>query len=380
MPRNRVLFVLLLAGIAAASSLAFLTVAPNRLASGNAIGFAAAGGVVLLGPGLLLGLSAFFPQRRQFQALTAAAAFGFLLLLVWLAGSEAARLATGAAPAFRVSPGGGFWALLVIAALALSDALRRLALPLWAGALLGAALVGAVLLLLIAGRLDALAIIREYAARRDVFAAAVLRHMLMVGIALAATVLLGVPLGIAAERRPGLAAGLFPVLNVVQTIPSIALFGLLLAPLSALARLFPALAAAGIGGVGLLPAVIALFLYALLPVVRDTAEGVGGVSRAAVEAGRGLGMTPHELLWRVELPLALPVILSGLRVATLQAIGLAAVAALIGAGGLGAIMFQGLFADALDLVLLGVVPIVVLALTANVLFELAIAFAERAPR
>jgi osmoprotectant transport system permease protein len=114
--------------------------------------------------------------------------------------------------------------------------------------------------------------------------------------------------------------------------------------------------------------------------VRDTAEGLAGVSPAALEAGRGLGMTPRQLLWRVELPLALPVILSGLRIATLQAIGLAAVAALIGAGGLGAIMFQGLFADALELVLLGVVPIVLLALAADLLFELGIAYAGRLPR
>jgi osmoprotectant transport system permease protein len=91
-------------------------------------------------------------------------------------------------------------------------------------------------------------------------------------------------------------------------------------------------------------------------------------------------MTPRQLLWRVELPLALPVILSGLRIATLQAIGLAAVAALIGAGGLGAIMFQGLFADALDLVLLGVLPIIVLALAVNALFDLGIVYAGRRPR
>jgi osmoprotectant transport system permease protein len=383
MVRNRVLLVLFLAGLAAVPSLGFLTVAANRLVSGVPVGLAVAlrqSGEVLVFPAVLLASGPFLPSRRATHAVMALAAAAFLLLLVRLAGSEAALLAASAPPIARISLGGGFWLLLLVASLALSDALRRLALPVWATALLGAAICGALALLLLSGALDALAILREYAARRSAFAAALLRHALMVALALLPTVLAGVPLGIWAQRRPGLAGWLFPLLNIVQTIPSIALFGLLLAPLSELARLFPALAALGIGGVGLLPAVIALFLYTLLPVVRDTAEGLAGVSPAALEAGRGLGMTPGQLLRRVELPLALPVILSGLRIATLQAIGLAAVAALIGAGGLGAIMFQGLFADALDLVLLGVVPIVVLALAVDLVFELGIAYVGRLPQ
>lgn len=381
--RNRVQLLLLLAGLAAGPSFAFLALAPNRLASGAPIALGTAlrgGGYAVLAPAVLLALGPFLPQRRATHAVIAAAAAAFMLLLLRLAGSEAAQLAAAASPIARISLGGAFWALLLAAALALSDAARRLALPISAGVLLGAALSGALALLGLSGSLDALAILREYAARRGAFADAVLRHLVLVALALLPTVLLGLPLGILARRRRGLAAWLFPLLNIVQTIPSIALFGLLLAPLSGLAQLFPALAALGLGGVGLLPAVIALFLYALLPVVRATAEGLAGVSPAAREAGQGLGMTPRQLLWRVELPLALPVILSGLRVATLQAIGLAAVAALIGAGGLGAIMFQGLFADALDLVLLGVLPIVALALVADALFELGAAGAGRMRR
>lgn len=383
MMRNRVLAVLLLAGLAAAPSLAFLTLAPNRLLSGAPIGLGAVlpdGAFLLLVPGLLLILGVFLPQRPAVHALTAAAAAGFLLLLVRLAGSEAAMLAQTAPPVARIAPGGAFWVLLIAAILALSDALRRLAVPVPVGVLLGAAMIGALGLVLLSGTLDSLTILREYAARRAVFASAILRHIAMVALALLPTVLLGVPLGVLARRRATLAAWLFPLLNIVQTIPSIALFGLLLAPLSALAGLFPALAQRGIGGVGLLPAVIALVLYALLPVTRNTAEGLAAISPAALEAGRGLGMTPRQLLWRVELPLALPVILSGLRIATLQTIGLAAVAALIGAGGLGAIMFQGLFADALDLVLLGVLPIVAMALAANALFELGLDRLSRVPR
>ena len=383
MVRNRVLLVLVLAGLLAVPSLAFLTLAQNRLVSGTAIGLDAAlqgRALLLLVPGVVLALGVVLPQRPLLYGVTAAAAACFLLLLIRLAGGEAAMLAQAAPPVARISLGGAFWVLLIAAALALNDALDRLALPVPARILLGAAMVGAIGLLLLSGALDWLAIPREYAARRTVFAAAILRHVAMVGLALLPTVLLGVPLGVLARRRAALAAWLFPLLNIVQTIPSIALFGLLLAPLSALARFFPALAQLGIGGVGILPAVIALVLYALLPVTRNTTEGLAGISAAALEAGLGLGMTPRQLLWRVELPLALPVILSGLRIATLQTIGLAAVAALIGAGGLGAIMFQGLFADALDLVLLGVLPIILLALAANALFDLGLGHLRRVRR
>ena len=123
----------------------------------------------------------------------------------------------------------------------------------------------------------------------------------------------------------------------------------------------PALGRIGISGVGPAPAVIALVLYALLPIVRNTAAGLAGVPASVLDAARGMGMSRRQSLWQVEVPLALPLVLAGLRIAVVQAVGLASVAALIGAGGLGAIMFQGLFADALDLVLLGAIPVVLLA-------------------
>jgi osmoprotectant transport system permease protein len=382
MVQNRVLLILVLLGFLALLGRAFLTVAANRLVSGAPIGLAALPGEALwlLVPAALLTIGPFLPQRRAVHAVMAAAAAGFLLLLVWLAGAEAATLAATAPPASRVSPGGAFWGLFFCAALALGDALGRLALPPAATAFAGAAAIAALGIVILSGALDSLAILREYAGRRDVFAAAVIRHALLVGAAVLPAALLGVPLGVLARRRPALGAGLFPLLNIVQTIPSIALFGLLIAPLSALAAMFPLLGTLGIGGVGVLPAVIALVLYSLLPITRNTAEGLAGVAPAALEAGRGLGMSQRQLLWRVEVPLALPVILSGLRTAAIQAVGLAAVAALIGAGGLGAIMFQGLFADALDLVLLGVIPIVLLALAVDWLFRIGIARAARLPR
>jgi osmoprotectant transport system permease protein len=140
-------------------------------------------------------------------------------------------------------------------------------------------------------------------------------------------------------------------------------------PLSALATAVPRLAALGVGGVGPAPAVVALVLYALLPIVRNTAAGLAGVDRAVIDAARGMGLTRHQLFWQIELPLALPVLLAGLRIVVVQTIGLAVVAALIGAGGLGTFVFEGLGQYALDLVLLGALPAIFLALAADFVLQ-----------
>jgi osmoprotectant transport system permease protein len=203
------------------------------------------------------------------------------------------------------------------------------------------------------------------------------RHILLVVAAVGPAVAIGFPLGVAAARRPQMQGPLFAVLNLLQTIPSVALFGLLIVPLSALATAVPALAAIGVGGIGPAPAIIALILYALLPVVRNSAAGIGGVDPTVLDAGRGMGLTPRQLFWRAELPLAAPVLLAGLRIVVVQAIGLAVVAALIGAGGLGSLIFEGLGQYAADLVLLGALPAILLALMADFLLQTLAALLNR---
>jgi osmoprotectant transport system permease protein len=304
-----------------------------------------------------------------------AAASTLVVSLVCVAGLEATNLAAGAPPAARTSLGAGFWVVLACAALALADAGRRLGRS-GAARYAGVAVILMLSLATALGMLDQLSLAKELANRREVFAAAVLRHVQLVIFAVVPTIALGVPLGVLVHRRARWRTVAFPVLNVIQTIPSMALFAILIGPLSALVAAVPALRQAGIAGVGAAPAVVALLLYSLLPTTRATAEGLAGVPRDAVEAGQGIGMTPSQLFWKVELPLAIPVILAGLRVTTVQAIGLAAVAALIGAGGLGALMFQGIYANALDLVLLGTIPVILLALAADALFRMLAAGAE----
>ena len=136
-----------------------------------------------------------------------------------------------------------------------------------------------------------------------------------------------------------------------------------------MAAAVPSLAAIGVGGIGVAPAIVALVLYALLPVVRNTAVGLAGVDSRVIEAGRGMGLTSRQIFRQVELPLALPVLLAGLRIVIVQAIGLAVVAALIGAGGLGTFVFEGLGQYAVDLVLLGALPAIFLALAADFILQ-----------
>ena len=379
--RNLVLPVLLAIALASVMTCGFVTIAPNRLVSGRPIGLLAATNSELNGAisltGMLLLATAVMPPRRALAWAAAGLASVLLLLALAAMGQAAATLAAGMPALARVSLGPAFWVMLGAAALALVDALQRAGAGLVARFAVALGIAGAIVASAYGGLFDALSLAHEYHAREPAFAAALLRHSVLVGAAVGPAVVIGLPLGVMAARRPALQGPLFAALNLLQTIPSIALFGLLLAPLSALAAAWPALAARGIGGVGLAPAIIALVLYALLPVVRNIVAGIANVDPAAVEAGRGMGMTRQQLLWRVELPLALPLLFSGLRIVTVQAVGLAVVAALIGAGGLGDFVFAGLGQAAVDLVLLGALPAIGLALTADFLIRTLSALADR---
>ena len=179
-----------------------------------------------------------------------------------------------------------------------------------------------------------------------------LEHLGIVAASILLAVLVGIPLGILISRRAGWDKPVLGGANIIQTIPSLALFGFLL-PLP------------WIGARAGRLAVLALTLYALLPLIRNTYAGIKGVDPAVVEAGRGMGMTGRQLLWQVELPLALGVILAGVRVATVTSVGLATIAAAIGAGGLGEYIFRGLAMVNNQLILVGAIPAALLALLAD---------------
>jgi osmoprotectant transport system permease protein len=192
------------------------------------------------------------------------------------------------------------------------------------------------------------------------------RHLLLVAISVGLATLVGVPLGILLTRRPAWQRWVLGAANVVQTVPSLALFGLLI-PVPF------------IGGIGMRTALVALTLYALLPVLRNTVVGIAGVDPAVREAGRGLGMTDRQLLRRVELPLAASVILAGVRLAMVIGIGLATIAAAIGAGGLGVFIFRGVAMVDNRTILAGALPAAALALAADALLG-AVEHRMRPPR
>jgi osmoprotectant transport system permease protein len=277
----------------------------------------------------------------------------------------------------RIAAGGGCWIVLICLGLMATDAITRMR-PRPVVRVLALALCLAVAVAALAhGTFDHLSVMREYAVNAGRFAREARQHVWLALGSLLAAVVVGLPLGILCHRVPRLRAGILGVLNLIQTIPAIALFGILMAPLGALAAALPWLSTLGIRGIGAAPAVVALFLYSLLPVVANTVAGLARVSRAAVEAARGMGMTRRQVLARVELPLAMPVILTGIRVVLVQNIGMVTVAALIGGGGLGTFVFQGIGQTAIDLVLLGAIPIVVLAFSAAVLLDALIELMQR---
>jgi osmoprotectant transport system permease protein len=195
-------------------------------------------------------------------------------------------------------------------------------------------------------------LINAFIERKDDIWIAFQEHVLLSVIAMLIAILIAVPLGILLTRYKKLAEPIIGVAAIIQTIPSLALLGFMLP----------------IFGIGKVPAIIALTLYALLPILRNTYTGILGVDSALVDAGRGMGMTSRQILFMVELPLTLPIIMAGVRTATVLTIGVAALATFIGAGGLGDLIDRGLRVADKNLILTGAIPAAILA----ILFDLAL--------
>jgi len=181
-------------------------------------------------------------------------------------------------------------------------------------------------------------------------------HLLIVLVAVSAAIAIGIPLGIYCTRRNAIGRVVLRIVDAIQTIPSLALFGFLI-PVPF------------IGGIGMRTAIIALILYSLLPIVRNTVTGIRGVDANVVEAGVAMGLTPRQLLWQVQLPLAMPTIVAGIRIATVVGIGVATIAAAVGGGGLGTLIFRGVAMVDTRQILAGALPAAMLALLADVVLS-----------
>jgi osmoprotectant transport system permease protein len=391
---------------------------------------------------LVVGLFSLLPFRSRPWLQGALAALALLASAMFIHEATAALLVDAPRSA-RVSLGGGIWLTLLAAYITLygaaGDLERRKA------ALLALPNLLVLVLSLSLGAFAELGIARELSSQGGTFGAELRRHL---GLSLTSVLLasfIGVPAAIWAARQARVAGVVLPVAGLLQTVPSLALFGLLLAPLAGLGRgltlgqaltfsllgliavltlalvarffrprwrggliivtvllgLAPLamltvllavylnalitgdlralnlaalwnepLAQFGVRGIGAAPALIALTLYALLPIVRNAYTGLEEVPEAVVEAGRGMGMSQLQVLWRLELPLALPLIVEGLRASAVLTVGIATVAALIGAGGLGFFVLRGIDQVVPDLILLGALPIILLALLVDGLLRL----------
>jgi osmoprotectant transport system permease protein len=377
---DRVLLTLSCLGFAVVFSGGFLNHAQNRLAKGvayslfQAPAYEAAAAMAGL-CGLALASFVWGERHRAFATILAAA------LILWgsLAGAGhfAAILMQAGTPAARTSLGLTFWILASVAILAIVDAVQRGNFGFPARVCIGAAFCAGFLAMAAAGDFDHLALAREFSNIKGIFASELWRHLGLVGAAVIAALMIGAPLTVLVLRKKAMAGFVFASLGIVQTIPSIALFGVLIAPMTKLSEELPLLRELGINGTGPAPAILALTLYSLLPLVRSFHTGLSEVALEVKDAATAIGFDARQMFVAVELPLALPALLSGLRVVTIQAIGLASVAALIGAGGLGTFIFQGIGQYALDLVLMGALPVILLALLANFVFETLLGLARR---
>ena len=325
--------------------------------------------VVLLSMSVLLSSRQWFSSEKLTNGLIYLLSGATVTYLCWFAGDFATTNVEHVARV-RCSFGAGFWALLLLLWLMSLEAIRLLVGNPLHSTVLAVAFWLPLVVLTGESHFQHLSLFIEYKANRDAFDNAFWVHCQIVLLTLVLTIVIGLWLGIRSYRSPAFGRACLSTLSLLQTIPSIALFGLLLAPLSYLTKQLPFLSDLGISGIGMTPAIIALLLYSLLPMVRSTQTGLKQVSPLMLEAAYGMGMSHFQCLWKIHFRLALPVILSGLRITTVQAIGLTMVAALIGAGGFGAIMFRGLSGSAIDLVLLGVIPVVIMAAVADTFFKL----------
>jgi osmoprotectant transport system permease protein len=416
----------------------------NRLLEGDAIAAFALDPVFasgLLGLWLVAALLSFVPFRGR-PAVLALLASAALVLTLLFAGQGAGQLMQEASASSRVSLLGGVWLSVLAYYISMFGALGELRGRSWLKVLLPAPGLLACAALILGGSLADLGLSRELLSQGADFTAELARHLALAGTSLLLATLIGLPAAILASRHAAVARWVLPAAGLFQTLPSLALFGLMLSPLALLGRsvtvagagffilagllplaLLPVLklpalqksgplpalllflwalvpvtlltvilavllnsvlaallggggvqawpgwnaplAGLGVRGIGSAPALIALTLYALLPVIRNSYTGLQGVPLAATEAGRGMGMSPRQLLRRVELPLALPLIIEGLRAAAVLTIGITTVAYLIGAGGLGVFIQRGIDQVVPDLVLLGAIPVILLALLAD---------------
>ena len=355
---------------AAALFFPYVQFRPNRVLTGESLRLLKAAGkqgILLVLVMLLLSLlMTLMPRKLRLPRATIPLAAFFVSLLSL---SVSARLLSAGNEVARVSMGSGFYISIAGVFLMFSAARGEIAdrKGLYKGMM--PALLLVFFVLLFSGAFDALSVMREYFNRREAFLGQVARHLALASSAVGMAALLGIPLAFVLFSRKRLERAVFFFVNLGQTIPTLSLLGLLMVPLGYLGQRSGLLRDLGVSGVGFWPAWIALFIYALFPVLHNALAGLQMVDPAVTEAARSVGMTKNQVFYKVQIPLAVPLMVSGVRTSLTQSMGNAVLAALIGGGGLGSLIFLGLAQSAPDLILLGTLPLVMMTFLIDALLH-----------
>ncbi len=337
-------------------------VKPNRIASGERlttfefIGWP----ILLLGIGFLLIALLSLSQSKKKGLITILVGTFLFTYFLYLIGQNG-QVAAVDSKSIRVTFSAGFYILLLAMYLIFGHVMAQEDKYLKVMKLSALLIFISGIIFVYLGYFDSFSIMKEYVIKKDQFVESVTTHLFLSLGSVTFGSLIAIPLGYLAYRRKKLESAVMVPLSIVETIPSLSLFGILLVPLASLGRIdfFKAL---GISGIGWAPAFVALTLYTLLPIGRNTLVGFTTVAKDVIEAAQGMGMSRRQIFKKIEFPLALPIIITGVRIAIVQTIGGAVLAGLVGGGGLGTFVFLGLAEGSPDLVLLGVIPIVLLTL------------------
>lgn len=356
--QDKTLLLLSLVGVAAFSFMNLLELKPNRISQGvkySSFEFFGGLGVAIIICWLGLIALAFYGKKHK-NLMVIIVTTGLLLLLLWILQLKTGAYTKGNSSA-RVSLSAGFYVQVFSIFMLFSSyakGIKRYQWIKWIGYI---SIAGLVTFLLMTGAFDDLSLIKEYNTKKTQFADNLRIHALLTLGSVATGALIAIPLGFLAYSSKKLEDKIMIPLSIIETIPSLSLFGILLVPLAGLGRL-PFFDSIGVSGIGWAPAYVALTLYTLLPIGRNTLTGFYSVDKGAIEAAKGMGMSKGQIVQKIELPLAFPVIFTGIRIAFIQTIGGAVLAGLVGGGGLGTFVFLGLGEASPDLILLGVLPIV----------------------
>lgn len=262
----------------------------------------------------------------------------------------------------RVSIGIGFWVSIISSYIIIVGSLTERAFYKTIKRILLLVIFIFVSITLYTGLMNDVSIIKEYMNRKDAFWNQVLRHLVLAASSTLFGVVIGIPLAVYIYKRKTKNNIILYLINIGQTVPTLSLLGLIMIPLTIASDNIGFLKAIGISGFGIAPSFIILVIYALFPIVYNTMAGLKLVNEDILEAGVGMGMKKQQVLFKIHIPLSFPVILGGIRTAFTQSIGNTILAGLIGGGGLGSIIFLGLAQSAPDLIMLGVIPLVMMAL------------------